>query len=345
MRGRALDVVIVVVALAVTALVALLGRVTVSVSGGAVLLLLAPALLLVRRRYPVTVLVATMACTWLYFWLGYPELPIFLAPVVALYTVADLRGPLTAFGWSALAIAGTAWQGLTSGAPPGDLVMITGWLLLVVASGTVTRNRRAFLEAARRHGATEERLRIARDLHDMVGHHLSLTNVQAGAALHRIRDRPEKAAEALAAIKETSGEALRELRATVVELREGERPGLARIRHLVERSGLDVRLDLQEAELPAETDLAAYRIVQEALTNIARHAKAAKVAVAIAVQGKELVVDIGDDGQPEAGWQPGSGLRGMDERVAALGGFLTYGPREDGPGFRVLARLPVRETR
>jgi signal transduction histidine kinase len=247
-----------------------------------------------------------------------------------------------------VAVAGAAWQEITTAMPPGDLVMITGWLLMVIAFGAAARSRRAYLAVAQRRAVIEERLRIARDVHDAVGHAMSLINVQAGAALHRIADRPDKAEEALAAIKQASAEALRELRATVGELRTD--PGTGEIGRLVDnarRAGLEVRLrQPREVRLPPEVDLAAYRIVQEALTNTARHADAARVSVELAVAGGELTILVEDDGRngSDAVIPGGSGLTGMAERVAGLGGTLEYGPRDD-QGFRVLARLPTGARR
>ncbi|MGI5291616.1 sensor histidine kinase [Nonomuraea polychroma] len=243
---------------------------------GHLLLVLAPAALLLRRWQPVPVLIAEMALTSLYFANGFPEVPIYVACIVALYTVADRAHPLIALACGAVAVAGAAWQEITTAMPPGDLVMTTGWLLMVIAFGAAARSRRAYLAVAQRRAVIEERLRIARDVHDAVGHAMSLINVQAGAALHRIADRPDKAEEALAAIKQASAEALRELRATVGELRTD--PGTGEIGRLVDnarRAGLEVRLrQPREVRLPPEVDLAAYRIVQEALTNTARHADA-----------------------------------------------------------------------
>ncbi|GAA3548605.1 hypothetical protein GCM10022419_031100 [Nonomuraea rosea] len=265
---------------------------------GHVLLVLAAAALLLRRWQPVPVLLAEMALTWLYFANGYPEMPIYVACIVALYTVADRAHPLIALACGAVAIAGAAWQEITTAMPPGDLVMITGWLLMVIAFGAAARSRRAYLAAAERRAVIEERLRIARDVHDAVGHAMSLINVQAGAALHRFADRPDKAEEALATIKQASAQALRELRATVGELRHD--PGAEGIGRLVDnarRAGLDVRFTAPEGvRLGPEADLAAYRIVQEALTNAARHAGATRVWVELTVAGGELTIIVQDDG-------------------------------------------------
>ncbi|HEX5598615.1 MAG TPA: sensor histidine kinase, partial [Micromonosporaceae bacterium] len=202
-------------------------------------------------------------------------------------------------------------------------------------------------EEARRR-ATEERLRIARELHDVLGHHLSLINVQASAALHR--PDPTRSEQALAAIKQTSKETLRELRTALGILRqEGEAPtapapGLNRLHELVTtagRPGLEVRVELAETRLlPPEVDLAAYRIVQEALTNVTRHAGATAVMVRVRPNGDDVLVEVEDDGTGVPG-PPGNGILGMGERARALGGSLTAGPGPDG-GFQVRARLPLR---
>ncbi|WP_188196001.1 sensor histidine kinase [Nonomuraea sp. SYSU D8015] len=347
-RGAVADVLVALAVAAVLALYPLVSRTDLTPMWpyGHLLLLLAPAALLWRRRHPVPVLLLEMALTSLYFANGYPEVPIYVACIVALYTVADRTHPLIAVACGALVVAGAVWQELRSAMSPEDILMITGWLLMVIAFGAAARNRRAYLVVAERRAVIEERLRIARDVHDAVGHAMSLINVQAGAALHRIADRPEKAREALAAIKQASAEALRELRATVGELRQD--PGLGELGRLVDnarRAGLEVRLrQPREVRLRPEVDLAAYRIVQEALTNTARHAGATHVRVELAVAGGELTIDVEDDGANASGGTEGSGLTGMAERVARLGGTLEYGPL-DGGGFRVRATLPAGDDR
>ncbi|MBQ1014032.1 sensor histidine kinase, partial [Micromonospora sp. M51] len=204
-------------------------------------------------------------------------------------------------------------------------------------------------EAARRR-ATEERLRIARELHDVLGHHLSLINVQASAALHR--PDPARSEQALTAIKQASKETLHELRATLGVLREEgagaavPAPGLSRLDDLVRTAGrpeLEIRTELAETRpLPPEVDLAVYRIVQEALTNVARHAGATTAVVRVRPDHDDVLVEVEDDGTSQPG-TPGSGISGMRERARALGGSLTTGSQPDG-GFRVCARLPARPS-
>jgi signal transduction histidine kinase len=205
-------------------------------------------------------------------------------------------------------------------------------------------------EAAQRR-AMEERLRIARELHDSLTHSISVIQVQAGVAEHLARKRGEDVPPALAAIQEAGADAARELRATLSVLRsteDGDGSGLGQLASLVARSqaaGLPVTVTVTGAErpLPPEVDQAAYRIVQEALTNVSRHAGQACASVRLHYAPDGLTVQVDDDGQGSGTRPapPGLGLVGMRERVSALGGRLSAGP-QDGRGFQVLAELPVR---
>jgi signal transduction histidine kinase len=207
--------------------------------------------------------------------------------------------------------------------------------------------------------ASDERLRIAQELHDVLGHHLSLINVRAGVALHLLDNRPEEARRALEAIKAASAEALREVRGVLAALHptDGTAPraptqGLADLDELVAQT---VAADLPVAvlrsgavrALPAEVDRAAYRIVQEALTNVRRHAgPGAHATVRVGYGDDTLTLQITDDGAAPAPTtldNPGNGIPGMRERAAALGGSLAAGPRASG-GFQVEATLPVSGT-
>jgi signal transduction histidine kinase len=241
-----------------------------------------------------------------------------------------------------------------------------GWLIAVGVG--MAGVRRAFLAEARvaartaeQRRATEDRLRLAGDLHDALGHHLSLINVQANAALHR--PDADRSAKALTAIKQVSGETLHELRGTLAALRqEGTppaAPGLSDLDGLIEataRSGLVVRAEVTGTGPPVrpEVDAAAYRIVQEALTNVTRHAGATVVVVRVRPDDGGLRIEVDDDGTgspgasphgPPGPWGPGapdgSGIAGMRARARALGGSLTAGPRPRG-GCRVTAHLPRR---
>jgi signal transduction histidine kinase len=208
-------------------------------------------------------------------------------------------------------------------------------------------------ELARRK-AVEERLRIARDLHDSLTHTISVVNVQAGVAVHLARKRGEDVPPALLAIQEAGAEAARELRTTLGALRssdDGESGGLCQLDNLVARAraaGLPVTVTVTGTErvLPLEVDLAAYRIVQEALTNVSRHAGRASASIWLHYAPEALAVQVDDDGTGTADGDgtrsagTGLGLIGMRERVTALGGRLQAGTRDEG-GFRVHAELPA----
>jgi signal transduction histidine kinase len=211
-------------------------------------------------------------------------------------------------------------------------------------------------EVARRR-AVEERLRIARELHDSLTHSISVIQIQAGVAEHLARKRGEEVPPALAAIQEAGADAARELRATLSVLRsteDSDGSGLGQLETLVARAraaGLPVTVTVDGAQrpLPPAVDQAAYRIVQEALTNVSRHAGRAHTSVRLRYSPEALTVQVDDEGQdqgsgsdgPTAG--PGLGLLGMRERVSALGGRLHAGPRDSG-GFRVQAELPARHA-
>jgi signal transduction histidine kinase len=248
---------------------------------------------------------------------------------------------------------------------------IAAWLLVALAGAEGVRSRRErFAEARRarelqaRRKADEERLRIAQELHDVLAHNISLINVQSGVALHLMDEKPEQARIALTAINEASADALREVRAVLGVLRgNGEQApraptaGLERLDDLVSRTtaaGVGVKLEVhgERRPLPASIDLAAFRIVQEALTNIVRHAGAGAATVELTYGPGELTVQVDDDGDgPSAsgagrevpaldGEGGGNGIPGMRERAVALGGTFDAGPRSGG-GFRVRARIPV----
>ncbi|MEU4767281.1 sensor histidine kinase [Actinosynnema sp. NPDC023794] len=361
-RGRTADT-----AAAIAAgLVALLGLLVQSrgvdtpAEGAALLVVLASSGALVfRRRHPIPVGVAALAAISAYGALLHQPGPVMVVFVVALYTVVDEGHLAVAIGLGVASVVAFALADSFNRTDNGATFLHAGWLIAVIVG--VTRNRRAYLaeaeartlaaerrmeEEARRR-ATEERLRIARELHDALGHHLSLINVQASAALHR--PDPARSEQALTAIKQTSKETLRELRATLNALRQDgdAAPGLNRLGELVTtagRSGLEIRVELAETRpLPPEVDLAAYRIVQEALTNVTRHADATAAVVRVRPDHDTVLVEVEDDGTGAPG-APGNGILGMRERAQALGGELTTGPRPDG-GFRVHARLPLREDR
>jgi signal transduction histidine kinase len=226
------------------------------------------------------------------------------------------------------------------------------WVIVPLALGLGVRVGRESVareraEELRRH-AYEERLRIAQEVHDVVGHGLAAINMQAEIALHVLPKRPEHAQTALQAISRTSKEALDELRATLTVLRrDGDvRLGLARLDEIVARlegAGVPVTVTVRGARrsLPDDVDLAGYRIVQEALTNVLRHAGAAPATVQVEYRPDTVTIEVIDTGgAPAEPNTDGHGLAGMRERVAALGGQFEAGPRADR-GFRVYACLPT----
>jgi len=311
-----------------------------------------------RRRRPVAVAVTVLLAMSAYYVITYYDGPLIIALIVALYTVAAegrLQAAVIIAAVAVLAVGG----GTLAGNPDFNnvaFIMFSGWIVATVALGWVRHTRRGVAEQAQRRAATEERLRIAREVHDVVGHHISLINVQAAAALHRIKKDPAQAETALGAIKESSSQALRDLRTTLGMLRATEEAapvappaGLARIGELVasaERAGLTVRSQTsgEAGPLPTEIDLAAYRIVQESLTNVTRHSDATEVTVHIEYKPDEVRVEVADNGRATPSAANGSGISGMRERARALGGDLTAGPQPDG-GFVVSARLPYQTTR
>ncbi|MGK5557379.1 sensor histidine kinase [Actinomadura kijaniata] len=334
---------------------------------GWVLTALACGALYWRRRRPVTVAAVVGLACLAYYPLTEPDGPVLLAFVVALYTVAAEGRPAAAVLIGAAALGVTVYGEVNSGVNHlrnSGLYLMAGWFVAVIAVGGVAHNRRAYLreyerrlaeamrtreEEARRR-ATEERLRIARDLHDVLGHNISLINVQAAAALHGLHRDPSTAESALTAIKATSKDTLRELRTTLGVLRQVDdapAAGLARLAELTSgasAAGLTVRAVTEGAPrpVPADVDLAAYRIVQESLTNVTRHSAATEVTVRVRYDGDAVRLEIDDPGPSRDGVTPGSGngVRGMRERAEALGGELAAGP-EPGGGFRVSARLPL----
>jgi signal transduction histidine kinase len=333
---------------------------------GAVALLIASAgALALRRRYPVAVLAVIFGTTLVYFMLGYAAGPIWLALIIAYYTAITTGHRLAA---GIVAVAGFGifpWLDylLRNGSAPSvaGLSALAAWLLVLLGAGEAVRIRRERAAAAARiraeearRRASEERLRMARELHDSLGHYLSVISVQSAVALNLNQELPEQVQAALEAVKQASKEALRELRSVLEILRqEGERAPrspaatLARLGDLASQAstpGLEVRTETEGSvrPLPFGVDAAAYRIVQEALTNAARHAGPATATVLVSYGEEEVTVQVDDDGHRPAARQPvsGSGIDGMRERVAALGGEFYAGPRQGG-GFRVRGRLPL----
>jgi signal transduction histidine kinase len=297
-----------------------------------------------------------------YLLLGHFYGPILFSLAVAIYTVAAHR-PLSvsayATGTAAFVLVACGLAGTGFGV---DLVApVVAWAVAPLAVGVTVRvSREQMLQARRdeaRRQADAERLRVAQEVHDVVGHGLAAIAMQADIALHLLSRQPSAATPATAAleaISRTSRESLDELRATLGAVRRGDdvddrspAPGLARLPDLVDRTravGVPVSVDVDGplTELPTAVDLAAYRIVQESLTNVLRHAGSATAAVRVAVAPDAVTVEVSDTGRAApASDGGGHGIAGMRERVAALGGSLTAGPRPEG-GFAVTATLPVR---
>jgi signal transduction histidine kinase len=353
--------------------------------GGVTLLALAVAALPFRRRYPLGALAVAFATTLAYVSLGYHGGPIWLpliGTLVQLVLVGRRREAIVTLVVGYVCFSWLGWLiGRTDPPPVVGLVALAAWLVALISVAEAVRSRRErAAEAARsqaeelRRRASDERLRIARELHDVVAHNMSLISIQAGVALHLMDTNPDQVRTSLTAIKDASKEALVELRSILGVLRlvdeESESasdagspaprspvPTLQRLADLVDRAraaGLDVDVqvdgDLGDlAALPRQVDLAAFRIVQESLTNVARHSDDPAATVRLDARDGGLAVDILDEGSARV--RPaddlprgGNGLPGMRERAAAVGGRLEAGPRP-GRGFAVRAWLPIDHDR
>ncbi|GAA2522009.1 MULTISPECIES: sensor histidine kinase [Streptomyces] len=343
-----------------------------------VLMALGAAALVFRRRAPRTVLALAGGVSVVESVTGDPRAPVAMCAVIALYTVASTTDRPTTWRIGLLTMTVLTGTAMVAGPLPWyaqENLAIFAWIGIGATAGDAVRSRRAFVRAIReraeraertreeeaRRRVAEERLRIARDLHDVVAHHIALVNVQAGVAAHVMDKRPDQAKEALAHVREASRSALNELRATVGLLRQSgdpeaptePAPGLDRLDELAgtfRSAGLRVEVarDDQGTVLPAAVDLVAYRVIQEALTNVQKHAgNDAKAEVSVVRVGPRIEITVLDDGTgDDRGSTPGGpggghGLLGMRERVTALHGTLTTGPRYGG-GFRVHAILPVK---
>ncbi|WP_432135620.1 MULTISPECIES: sensor histidine kinase [unclassified Streptomyces] len=343
---------------------------------GLLLMTLGALALVFRRRAPRTVLALTGTVCVVESVTGDPRAPVAMSAVIALYTVASTTDRPTTWRVGLLTVTVLTGTAMLAGPLPWyaqENLGIFAWTGIGATAGDAVRSRRAVVQAIRdraeraertreeeaRRRVAEERLRIARDLHDVVAHHIALVNVQAGVAAHVMDKRPDQAKEALAHVREASRSALNELRATVGLLRQSgdpeaptePAPGLDRLDDLAgtfRSAGL--RVEVARADdgtvLSAAVDLAAYRVVQEALTNVQKHAgPKARAEVSVVRVGPRLEITVLDDGAPPDD-RPhatggGHGLLGMRERVTALNGTLTTGPRYGG-GFRVHAILPLR---
>jgi signal transduction histidine kinase len=337
----------------------------------ALLVIAMTAAIIVRRRYPVPAAVVNLTSMLLWFYLGYFGRVVLVVPIIVCVTLTIVLGRWSGILAGLLTIAfGVATIRLIYTDQRAVDYSVTAVLLAMtsVAFGEAIRYyvawRKAMterveqLERERDANATrlvnEERLRIAYEIHDVIAHSIASISVQAGVASHVIDRRPEKAKEALDAIKQASSEALRELRSVLGALRSedtdpDDRHPAASLRRLpeltamVEAAGLHTAVIVtgEPATLPAAVELAAYRIVQEALTNVVRHARASKVAIEVEYRPDAVTITVDDDGSGNStnSGGAGSGLAGMRERARTLGGTLEAGPVAGG--FRVSCRLPV----
>jgi signal transduction histidine kinase len=280
--------------------------------------------------------------------------------MVALFKAAAPQRPWRSIALGAAVVLGYAGVGAVTpgGVSPDGLLLGTLAVLASLGLGFAVVGRRTYAMAKReeetQRRVMEERFRIARELHDIVSHSISTINVQAGVAAHVMGERPEQAREALLAIKETSKETLRELRGILQVLRQvdeveprGPAPGLAQLDILIKttsEAGVPTTTSIvgTARPLPPAIDLAAYRIIQESLTNVVRHAGRASAEVTLAYEPSRIVIDVCDDGRgPTPGnGETGHGIAGIRERVSAAGGGMEVGPR-DGRGFRMRAWLPT----
>jgi signal transduction histidine kinase len=334
-----------------------------------VILGLGGAALLVRRRFPVLVVVVSLVLIGWWHAAGYTNGLINVVVLVAYFTVGatgDRRRQI-----AAMVLAVGPLLGLLLIAQPSTwspLITAVAWPAAALLFGELSRSRRALIQEYRRRAeqaeaereaeaqrrVAEERLRIARDLHDLLGHTVSLMTVQAGVAADTFDRAPDKARAAIDHIRAAGRQATNEIRATVELLRRHDEPllsptpGIADIPALVTSTaglGLDVdcRIDPSAYDVDGLVGLTAYRIVQEALTNVVRHAGASHVWIALTCTDGTLTCSVTDDGFAKGGIPArGTGLTGMMERVVLVGGTVRYGPR-DGGGFEVVATLPTQK--
>jgi signal transduction histidine kinase len=314
-----------------------------------------------RRRLPRVTVVVVAALTVTYHLLGNPVgVTTVLAAVLAAGAAFTAGHPLVVWGVTAVSAGVVSLLGRDV-----SRLTLAAWLLgggilvqvLVIVAGlaaTMMKEERRLHEERQRRRVSDERLRIAQELHDVLGHHLSLINVRAGVGLHLMDRQPEQAQAALDAIQQTSAEALREVQSVLTVLYPAGQaaprvppPGLDRLDDLTLDAGIPVRttVDGDVRAVPAEIDRAAYRIVQEALTNVRRHAGSrATATIRVVHRPEELRIRVDDDGggRPKPATEPvaGNGITGMRERAAALGGTLEAA-RSAGGGWHVEARFPL----
>lgn len=332
---------------------------------GLALITVASLALAFRRAAPAAVGWVTVGAAIVYYVGHYPGVFAAAPALTAIYTAATLGRRRLAIAFAlAFAVAAYGVVALSDENPGAGagINLLSGWLVAMIVIGEVVRNRRAYLREVERRAAeaertkeeaalrraSQERLWIARELHDTLTHTISIMNVQSSVALQLVDRDPERARTAMEVVKESGSEAMHELRATLGVLSEdADGPaaaGLARLPWLAARAeatGVPVTRTVagDPYDPPADVDRAAYRIVQEAFTNVLRHAGAASITLTVEYHPDMIVVHVEDDGS-FAGGAPGMGLIGMRERAVAAGGTLAAGPR-DGGGFSVRAELPA----
>lgn len=340
---------------------------------GYALLVLSGLVLALRRRFPVAVLAVAAVGSAAYYALDFPDGPGWLALFVSVYTVTawgDGRRSLRIAGVT-IGVLSVAWFAVGYDVTPqvaiGWVFFRIGASVMSAALGESMRQRRVIAadaleraELAERTREEEararvdaERLRIAREVHDTVAHAIAIINVQAGVTAHVLDRRPEQARETLEAIEQTSARALQDMRRILGVLRDDDRapePGLPQIEELTSKAraaGLDVELSaaVPAVDVPSAVGSAAYRIVQESITNVIRHVGQTRVTVALDCDADTMHLRVSDSGPAGTGPFQGSGgsgrgITGMRERCQLLGGSLDAGPVAGG-GFEVLARLPL----
>jgi signal transduction histidine kinase len=335
------------------------------------------ALMLVRRRFPVLALAATAAGLVAYHAAGYPPVGVALPMAAALYSAAEAGAVVSAGAVAGLLVLVSTTFRLLEGEDPQyllgfELASTVGLMVAAIALGAAVRatrllraEQRRTLELAAQEREREarrrvaaERLRIARDLHDVLGHTIAVISVQADVAVEALDDDRSAVRSALTIIRRAGDDAIRELRGTLGLLRDDDhderRAPTAGLRHLdalvaaTEGSGLAVAVGVEgePVELPVVVDATACRIVQESLTNALRHAQATKAEIRLRYEADRFIVTVTDDGRGAdlPGEPLGRGLTGMRERTALLGGHLAVSSRP-GAGFRVEASLPLEAPR
>ena len=317
--------------------------------------LAAVAGLLAALRWPLRGAALTYAAVAAYVLADLRDGPVYLTLAAAAFLVAA-RVPVRR--WLRLVVAGTlaVCAALVVRAVADYENEQSLWQLAVVlavtaagaALGTLVRTRASSAAERARAAATQEKLHMAQDLHDGVGHGLAVIAMQAGVGLHVLERDPAAARTALEAIRDSARESLEALRAELAVMA-GEpaprrpRRGLADVRELAERvraAGVDVEVEGEVGDLPDEVDALAYAVVQESLTNVLKHAGAVRAWVRLARGGQALTVLVEDDGRGAVGLEEGMGLRGLRTRVEQVGGAFVAGPRATG-GFAVRAELPL----